>query len=81
MYSAEDKKLSDKLLSHSVELKEDENIMLQLIGFNGIGLLRALAESARERKANPFIKIEDPEIIRLLLEKGDAEYWNIQTKA
>jgi len=81
MYSTEDKQLAEKLLNHSVELQQDENIMLQLIGFNGIGLLRALTQSVRERKANPFIKIEDPEINRLLIEHGDADFWKIQSNA
>lgn len=81
MYSTEDKKLADKLLSHSIELKKDENVMLQLIGFNGSGLLRALVESVRGQEANPFIKIEDPEINRMLLENGDEEFWKIQAAA
>ncbi len=81
MYSSHDKQLAELLLSHSVELKKNENILLQLIGFNGIGLLRALAESAREKDAVPFIKIEDPEINRVLLESGDDEFWKIQATA
>lgn len=81
MYSNQDKQLADKLLSHSIELNEGENVMLQLIGFNGTGLLRALAESVREQKANPFIKIEDPEINRILLEHGSEEFWKIQATA
>jgi len=81
MYSSHDKQLAELLLSHSVELLKNENILLQLIGFNGIGLLRALAESARERDAVPFIKIEDPEINRMLLETGDGDFWKIQATA
>jgi aminopeptidase len=78
MYTPEDKKLAEKLLSHSVELEEGENIMLQLIGLNGIGLLRALAEEARNRNAHPFIKIEDPETNRILLENGNEKFWQNQ---
>lgn len=81
MYSTKDKQLADKLLSHSIELKKDENVMLQLIGFNGRGLLRALVESVREQGANPFIKIEDPEINRMLLERGNEEFWKLQATA
>lgn len=79
MYTPEDKKLAIKLLEHSTELKEGENILLQLIGLNGIGLLRALAEAAREKKAHPFIKIEDPEINRILLENGNDDFWENQS--
>lgn len=54
--------------------------MLQLIGLNGVGLLRALAEEVRKRDANPFIKIEDPEINRVLLENGDEDFWKNQAE-
>ena len=80
MYTKEDQLLAQKLLDHSTELESDQNIMLQLIGLNGIGLLRALVEEVRKRNANPFIKIEDPEINRVLLEQGDEDFWNNQTK-
>ncbi|TVR32882.1 MAG: aminopeptidase [Balneolaceae bacterium] len=81
MYTREDHKLAQQLLNHSVELKKGENILLQLIGLNGIGLLRALAEIVREKEANPFIKIEDPEINRILLESGDEAFWINQAEA
>lgn len=54
--------------------------MLQLVGLNGIGLLRAMVEHAREMGVNPFIQIEDTEIRRLLVETGDKEFWENQTK-
>lgn len=79
MYTREDKKLANKLLTHSIEIQKGENIMLQLIGLNGIGLIRALAEEARKMDAHPFIKIEDPEINRILLEHGDEEFWENQS--
>ena len=79
MYTTEDKKLAKKLLTHSVEIQNGENIMLQLIGLNGIGLIRALAEEARKMDAHPFIKIEDPEINRILLENGDETFWKNQS--
>jgi len=75
MYTAEDQKLAEQLLNHSVELTEGENIMLQLIGLNGIGLIRALTQQVRERGAHPFIQIEDAETNRLLLENGDEAFW------
>lgn len=74
-----DKKLAAMLLSHSVDLQVGENIMLQLIGLNGIGLLRALVEETRKRGGHPFVHIEDSEIHRILLESGDAEFWSRQT--
>lgn len=81
MYTKEDHQLAQKLLDHSTELEAGQNIMLQLIGLNGIGLLRALVEEVRKRGANPFIKIEDPEINRVLLENGDVDFWKNQAEA
>ena len=78
MYTPDDLKLAKKLLDHSIELKEGETVMLQLIGLNGIGLIRALAEETRSRNAHPFIKIEDPETNRILLENGDDAFWQNQ---
>jgi aminopeptidase len=80
MYTPEDSKLAAKLLSHSTELKAGENILLQCIGLNGIGLIRALAEQSRKLGANPYIKIEDPELNRILLENGDTKFWRQQAE-
>ena len=79
MYTTEDKQLAKKLLTHSVELEKGENVMLQLIGLNGIGLIRALVQETRNMDAHPFIKIEDPEINRILLEHGDDTFWKNQS--
>ena len=78
MYTSQDEQLANQLLNHSVELKSGENIMLQLIGLNGIGIIRALVEKIRDIGAHPFIKIEDPETNRLLLEAGDEIFWENQ---
>lgn len=78
MYTKEDHQLAQLLLDHSTDLESGQNIMLQMIGLNGIGLLRALVEEVRNRNAHPFIKIEDPEINRVLLENGDEDFWKKQ---
>jgi aminopeptidase len=78
MYTQEDKKLALQLIHHSTEVNKGENVLLQLIGLNGIGLIRALAEETRNIGAHPFIKIEDPETNRILLENGDDEFWDNQ---
>lgn len=75
MYSEYDRKLAKKILEFSCELEEDQHVMLQLIGMNGIGLLRALASHARDMGAIPFIQIEDTETKRILMETGDDNYW------
>lgn len=80
MYNEKDRQLAKKILSFSCELKEGQNVFLQLIGLNGIGLLRALVEGAREMNANPFVQIEDTEIQRILVENGDETFWKNQAE-
>ncbi len=80
MYSQNDKKLAQKILQFSCELQKDQNVLLQLIGLNGIGLLRALVETAREMEAHPFVQIEDSEIQRTLVEEGDEVFWKNQAE-
>lgn len=78
MDTSKDRKLANKILHFSCELEEGQNVMLQLVGLNGIGLLRALVEVARAMKVHPFVQIEDTEIKRVLLEKGDTAFWKNQ---
>ncbi|MEX2463121.1 MAG: aminopeptidase [Balneolaceae bacterium] len=81
MYSQKDNELAQQLIQHSTELKRGENILLQLVGLNGIGLIRALVDATREMGANPFVKIEDSETNRILLENGNDEFWKLQSSA
>ncbi len=78
LYSSEDLKLATQLLTHSLELEPGENILLQSIGANSIGLMRALVKKTRDIQAHPFVQIEDPEINRMLLELGDPAFWEHQ---
>ncbi|MFH5831499.1 aminopeptidase [Halalkalibaculum sp. DA3122] len=80
MYTNEDQQLARKILHFSCELEEGQNVMLQLVGLNGIGLLRALVAEARDMNVNPFVRIEDTEIQRMLVERGDKEFWESQAK-
>lgn len=80
MYTLQDQQLARQLLQHSIELQTNENVMIQLIGLNAIGLVRALTEQVRELGAHPFLKLEDPETNRLLLEQGDEGFWKNQSE-
>jgi len=80
MFDQKDRELAELILDHSVTLKKGERILINLIGFNGIGLARALAAGARERNAMPYMDIMDPEIQRTLLELGDDVYWKDQAE-
>ncbi|MDZ7689815.1 MAG: aminopeptidase [Balneolaceae bacterium] len=80
MYSNEDQQLAKKILNFSCELEEGQNVMLQLVGLNGIELLRALVDEARKMNVNPFVQIEDTEIKRILVERGDKKFWQNQAE-
>lgn len=75
-----DREFASKILTYSVELQPGENVMIQLIGLNGISLLRALVEKARALGAHPFVNIVDSETQRILLENGNADYWTRQAE-
>ncbi|MEX0778267.1 MAG: aminopeptidase [Balneolales bacterium] len=78
MSDSNDYQLAQKILTHSVQLKSGENIMIQLVGLNGINLVRELVKITRERGAHPFLQIQDTEIQRELLESGDPDFWENQ---
>src|SRR5699024_2257807 len=80
MYSDQDQQLAKKILNFSCELEAGQNVLLQLVGLNGIGLLRALVEEARAMDVNPFVQIEDTEIRRILAETGDESFWKDQAE-
>lgn len=80
MYSQQDYQLAKQLLSHSVQLKKNEHIWVQLAGLNGLGLARALVEQIREIGAHPFVRLEDTEIQKMLLEFGNADFWKKQAE-
>ncbi|HCT51844.1 MAG TPA: aminopeptidase, partial [Balneola sp.] len=78
MISQKDQDLATLILEHSTQLQKGENVMVQLIGLNGIDLLRALVEQIRDKGSHPFVQIEDTETQRLLIEKGDTGFWQNQ---
>ena len=80
MISENDYKMAALILEHSTQVQENENVMVQLIGLNGINLLRALVEQIREKGAHPFVQIEDTETQKLLVQKGDESFWKNQAK-
>lgn len=75
-----DYKMATLILEHSTQVQENENVMVQLIGLNGINLLRAIVEQLRYKGAHPFVQIEDTETVKLLVQKGDDSFWSNQAK-
>ncbi len=80
LFSDNDYRLAKKILSYSCEIKEGENVLIHLVGLNGLGLARALALVARELNAHPFLNLEDSEINKIRIDKGDKTYWKRQAE-
>lgn len=80
LFSEYDIKLSQQLTEHSIELQRGDHVMIQLVGLNGIGLVRALAGTIRRKGAHPFIRIEDSHTNQILLHSGDQEFWSNQSE-
>ncbi len=78
MISQKDQDLATLILEHSTQLQKGENVMVHLIGLNGINLLRSLVEQIREKEAHPFVQIEDSETQKILIENGDESFWKNQ---
>ena len=49
--------LSNNLLNYSVNLKENENILIEVLGEEGIPLAKELIKQAEKIKARPFFNI------------------------
>lgn len=60
MISENDYKMAALILEHSTQVQENENVMVQLIGLNGINLLRALVEQIREKEHILLYKLKIP---------------------
>ena len=80
LYSENDFKLATSILNFSVSLKKDENVLIQLNGIEGIGLARAMVNVARDLGAHPFVRVQDTEIDRILIENGDNTFWKRQAE-
>ena len=79
MYSDNDLRLAKQLLTHSVELESGQNYDSKYRperhrAGKGAG------ETGEGDNGQPFIKIEDPETNRMMLESGDEEYWKNQAE-
>jgi len=66
-------KLAKMLLIHSVELKENESILIELMSYESIELGKELLKQAYALKAKPYLKIWDCQAQRITLENATQE--------
>lgn len=63
------KKLAHGLVNYSVKLKENENILIDIVGTDGYALGNEIIKEVYKVKGNPFIKLTDPKM-RATMIKG-----------
>ena len=61
-------KLAENLLNHSVRLQEGENILIDVIGEDGITLAKELMRKASEKGARPLFNLINNELRKIMLE-------------
>lgn len=66
-------KLANNLLTYSVNIKKGENILIEIIGEDGIPLAKELIKKAEELGAKPFFNIVNYEILKTMLENATEE--------
>lgn len=66
-------KLANNLLTYSVNLKENENILIELIGEDGLPLAKELIKQAEKMKAKPYFNIINDELLKTMLENATEE--------
>ena len=73
-------KLAKNLLTYSVDLKENENILIEVLGEEGLPLAKELVEQAEEMKARPYFNIINYELLRIMLENATEEQIKLYSK-
>ena len=72
--------LANNLLKNSVKLQEHENILIEILGEDGIPLGKELIKQAEKMKANPYFNIVNYEILREMLLNTNEEQIKMYAK-
>ena len=73
-------KLARNLLTYSVNLKKDENILIDILGEDGIPLAKELMKQASKIGARPFFNLVNYELEKVMLEDLTEEQIKIYAK-
>ena len=72
--------LATNILKHSVKLKEKDDLLIEIIGEEGMPLAKEIIRQAEEMKARPYFKIINNEILRTMLENATEEQIKLYAK-
>lgn len=73
-------KLANQLLTYSIQIKQGENVLIELLGEDGIPLAKELIKKAEELGAKPYFNMVNYEILRVMLEKATEEQIKLYAK-
>ena len=73
-------KLAKNLLTYSVNIQKGDNILIEVLGEDGIPLAKELIRKAEELGAKPFFNIINYEILRVMLKNATEEQIKIYSK-
>ena len=73
-------KLAHNLLTYSIDLKENDNILIEVLGEEGMPLAKELMRQAEQMKARPYFNIVNYELLRIMLENATEEQIKLYSK-
>ena len=73
-------KLANKLLTYSIDIKKDENILIEILGEEGIPLGKELIRQAEIIGAKPYFNIINYEVLRTMLNSATEEQIKLYAK-
>lgn len=65
--------LAQNLLEYSIQIQAGENLLIDILGEDGMDLAKELAKQARRKKVNVLWNITNYEMLRILLQDLDEE--------
>lgn len=73
-------KLANNLLTYSVNIKKGDNILIEILGEDGIPLAKELIKITEELGAKPYFNIINYEILRVMLQNATEEQIKMYSK-
>lgn len=66
-------KLANNLLTYSVDIQKGDNILIEILGEDGIPLVKELIKKAEELGEKPYFNIIHYEVLRVMLQNATEE--------
>lgn len=73
-------KLANNLLTYSVNIQKGDNVLIEILGEDGIPLAKEIIKKAEKLGAKPYFNIINYEILRLMLENASEEQIKMYAK-